>query len=343
MGSSASQQNLFSLLPKARAPLREFAFSGGAHACGLVFLLSLGLLHPAIIPSVEHTFRSVELVSTPIPVNHRSQPMRLPELASRANIDPPPTPLPPSPRLRTTVVENQPAPSVNFAPANPQIIPPNSARVTPKLVATNVFSSGNSVATSAMRAPPQVQTGGFGDSNGITAQTSPGKPINIASAGSFDLPSGPGLGNGSVGAKGMAGVVASSGFGNGTATGNVRVADPRGVQPSGFADAAALSSSAKQSPVEVSANPLLPAEIISKPTPSYTAEARNLRIQGEVLLEVTLEASGNLRVIRVVHGLGHGLDDNAVRAAEQIRFRPAMRNGQPADSTVVLHIVFQMA
>ena len=87
----------------------------------------------------------------------------------------------------------------------------------------------------------------------------------------------------------------------------------------------------------------LPAEIISKPTPVYTQEARSLKIEGEVLLEVVLEASGKLRVVRVVRGLGHGLDDNAVKAAEQIHFKPAMRDGQPTDSTVVLHIIFQLA
>jgi TonB family protein len=75
----------------------------------------------------------------------------------------------------------------------------------------------------------------------------------------------------------------------------------------------------------------------------YTDEARSLKIQGEVLLEVVLEASGRLRIVRVVRGLGHGLDDAAVRAAEQIRFKPALRDGQPADSTAVLHIVFQLA
>jgi hypothetical protein len=48
-------------------------------------------------------------------------------------------------------------------------------------------------------------------------------------------------------------------------------------------------------------------------------------------------------VLRVVRGLGHGLDDNAVKAAQQIQFKPATRNGQPADSTVFLHIVFQLA
>jgi TonB family protein len=82
---------------------------------------------------------------------------------------------------------------------------------------------------------------------------------------------------------------------------------------------------------------------LSKPVPAYTAEARQLRIEGEVLLEVVLQATGNVHVVRVVRGLGHGLDDEAMRAAGQIRFKPASRDGQPADSTVVLHIIFQLA
>jgi len=87
----------------------------------------------------------------------------------------------------------------------------------------------------------------------------------------------------------------------------------------------------------------VPAEILSKPTPIYTEEARAQRIEGEVLLQVVLEASGKLRVLKIVHGLGHGLDDAAVNAAQQIRFKPALQDGQPSDSTVVLHIIFQLA
>jgi len=45
----------------------------------------------------------------------------------------------------------------------------------------------------------------------------------------------------------------------------------------------------------------------------------------------------------VISGLGHGLDENAIRAAEQIRFKPAQRAGQPAASTATVHIVFQLA
>jgi TonB family protein len=88
---------------------------------------------------------------------------------------------------------------------------------------------------------------------------------------------------------------------------------------------------------------MVPAEILSKPVPNYTEEARTKKIEGEVLLEVVFEASGKLRVLKVVRGLGHGLDDAAVHAAEQIRFKPALKDGQPSDSTAVVHIIFQLA
>jgi TonB family protein len=211
-------------------------------------------------------------------------------------------------------------------------------------VATNVFSTGSSAAPTIARAPSQVQTGGFGDPNGLPAKANQGKPVNIAALGSFDLPSGGGYGNGAGGTKGARGVVASTGFGNGTATGDSHPRASQTVQQSGFGDAdvpAPPSARSHAAPTET--GPGVPAEIISKPTPVYTQEARSLRIQGEVLLEVVLQASGNLQVLRVVRGLGHGLDDNAVKAAEQIRFKPATKNGQPADSTVVLHIIFQLA
>src|SRR5439155_10745162 len=58
-------------------------------------------------------------------------------------------------------------------------------------------------------APKQVQTGGFGDPNGVRAEGKPGRVSNIASLGSFDLPVGKGVGGGST-----HGVVGGSGFGD---------------------------------------------------------------------------------------------------------------------------------
>jgi TonB family protein len=45
----------------------------------------------------------------------------------------------------------------------------------------------------------------------------------------------------------------------------------------------------------------------------------------------------------VVHGLGHGLDEEARRVAQQIRFHPATRNGQAVDLTTNITITFQLA
>jgi TonB family protein len=348
MSPSTSQESLFSLLPKTRTPWTEFVFSTGTQALVIALLVWVRVFHPGIVSPPEHSFRSIQLVSTPVPVNHQPQPLRqFPKPVFVANLEPPTSALrlPAQQPKAPAKVEEDPAPTVNIAPKKLDPIPLNSSPVIPKqAVKTNVFSTGSSAAPTIASAPSHVQTGGFGDPNGLPAKANQGKAVNIAALGSFDLPSGPGYGNGTGGAKGTTGVVASSGFGNGTATADSRTRVPVAtVQQGGFGDADVPAPPTVRSQATETVAKAVPAEIISKPTPVYTAEARSLKIEGEVLLEVVLEASGSLHVVRVVRGLGHGLDDNAVKAAEQIHFKPAMRNGQPADSTVVLHIIFQLA
>jgi TonB family protein len=347
--SNSAPETLFSLLPKAKTPWREFVFSTGTQAAAVTFLVWVRLLYPTVVSPPEHTFRSVQLVSTPVPVNHRPQPLPdLPKQAVVAHLDPPANALRlPAPQPKAAAkVDLAPAPAVSIASRKLDPLPLDSAPVIPKqAVKTNVFSTGSSATPTIARAPSRVQTGGFGDPNGVPAKSgNEGKAVNIAARGSFDLPAGPGYGNGTGGAQGVPGVVASSGFGSGTATENGRRQVSAGaVQSGGFASADVPAAPTVRSHSAEPASRAVPAEIISKPTPIYTQEAKNLRIEGEVQLEVVLEASGNLRVLRVVRGLGHGLDDNAVKAAQQIHFKPAIRDGQPADSTVVLHIVFQLA
>ena len=69
-------------------------------------------------------------------------------------------------------------------------------------------------------------------------------------------------------------------------------------------------------------------EVLSKPPVQYTAEAKQLKVQGDVILRVTFTATGQVVVQSVVHGLGHGLDEEARRVAQQIRFRPATRTAR---------------
>jgi TonB family protein len=343
MSPAASRENLFSLLPETRKPWTEFVFSSGAQVLAVALIVWVRLLYPSVVSPQEHNFRSIELVSTPVPVNHAPQPVHpLPQPTFIAELQPVNTLRLPAPLPKTAVkVEEDPVPTVHLEAKKLEPIP--AAPVIPKeAVKINTFSTGSSATPTIARAPSQVQTGGFGDPNGIPAKAGQGKAVNIAAAGSFDLPSGPGSGNGTGGAKGLSGVVASSGFGNGTATAENR---PRAtaVQTTGFAGSDVPASPTVRPHAAESAARAVPAEILSKPTPIYTQEARSLGIEGEVLLEVVLGASGSLHVVRVVRGLGHGLDDNAVKAAEQIHFKPAMRDGQPTDSTVVLHIIFQLA
>jgi TonB family protein len=346
MESLASHEGMFSLLPEKRPPWVEFVLSSGGQALLVALLLWARLLQPQIVAAPEHTFRSVQLVSTPVPVNHDPQPVRiLSKPVVVAELDPP-LRLPvtqPKPKMNT---EDISAPAVSITAKKLDNLPPDSKPLIPKQgVKTNVFSTGSSAAPTLAKTTSEVQTGGFGDPNGIPAKSNQDRAVNIAQAGSFDLPSGPGYGNGTGGTKGARGVVASSGFGNGVAVGDSSVsASRRSVREGGFGDAdVAAAPSVHSQSAPAAANKVVPAEILSKPMPAYTEEARNLKIEGEVLLEVILQASGSLRVVRVVRGLGHGLDDSAVKAAEQIHFKPAMKDGQPSDSVAVLHIIFQLA
>jgi len=345
MVSSSTESGLFSSLPRWKAPWYEFVFSYGTQAIVIAILAWIPVLHPEILEGPKKDYHAIELVPTPVSVNQTPQ-RQLPRPVLVAKVDPPPA------ALRLPAPQPQPKPKVEDAPevkiASRKLdpIPPSTAPVIPKqIVRTNVFSTGSSAPQTIERPPQQVQTGGFGDPNGIPAKTTQTRAVNIAQSGGFDMPTGPGNGNGTGGANGARGVIASTGFGNGVATGNAKTSAPRAaVRQAGFGDADVAAPPTVQSrPAAQAPAKIVPAEILSKPTPIYTEEARAKRIEGEVLLQVVLEASGKLRVLKIVHGLGHGLDDAAVHAAEQIRFKPALQDGQPSDSTVVLHIIFQLA
>src|SRR5579871_1908791 len=213
----------------------------------------------------------------------------------------------------------------------------------PQLVHTGDFSGSSQTPT--VNAPVQkVQTGGFGDPNGLTGTGKQGAKLYAASMGSFDMPAGPGQGNGSGGAKGIKGTVASADFGNGVATpgkGDGR-SNGQGVSTGGFG-AQQVAQGGGPKVIQDAGPATTPVEITYKPNPVYTQEARDLKLEGEVLLEVSFSANGTLHVNRVVRGLGHGLDEAAIAAANKIRFKPALRYGTPVDSTAVVHVSFQLA
>jgi TonB family protein len=237
-------------------------------------------------------------------------------------------------------------PKVNdtFQPLNLKV--DNSQPARPREpVKTGLMSAGSSAVPTITKPVPvdKVQTGGFGDPNGLTGPSDPNKRANVGAFGNPALPAGPGYGNGSGGATGQRGIIASTGFGNGVAVPPAGGKKAGTVQTAGFSN---TNDQVVQSPKKKldDAPAVEPVVILAKPKPVYSAEAIKLNLEGEVLLEVVFPASGGeVQVNRVVKGLGHGLDEAATRAAQQIKYKPALSNGHPVDFPAVVHIVFQIA
>ena len=335
------------LLPEPRTRWGRFVLGYGLQSVVVALFVIMAIAYPEVLVFPVHDYHFVSLVSTPPPVPQAPAPVKnfpVPKITE------PVTPRPEAMRVPAELVQKKPpvpedqAPKVTLA-AKKELLPDMKPMIPRPPVKTNVFSTGSSATPTMAAAPSKVQTGGFGDPNGVPASDTHGRPVTIAQAGSYDMPYGPGYGNGTGGSHGARGVVASTGFGSGVATGNSSgpVSGSRGtVRQGGFGDADVVAAS---QPKTKSAEPVvktLPAEITFKPRPVYTDEGRQLKIEGEVLLEVVFSATGQIRVVKVVHGLGHGLDESAVRAAEKIQFKPALRDGHPTDFEAVVHVVFQL-
>jgi len=85
-----------------------------------------------------------------------------------------------------------------------------------------------------------------------------------------------------------------------------------------------------------------PPVITFLPQPEYTQEARALHLEGGVQINVRFLANGSIEALSVARGLGHGLDQEAMKAVKDIRFRPATdENGNPIDYATTVTVRFQ--
>ena len=134
--------------------------------------------------------------------------------------------------------------------------------------------------------------------------------------------------------------VASAGFGSNRADGALDTKPVGDVRQSGF-DMPRPAPTPRAQPRTDRID--IPAEILFKPVPIYTEEARRLKVEGDVLLDVEFASTGVVSVMQVVRGLGHGLDESAATAARLIRFKPALSAGRPITFRTTVHIVFRLA
>jgi TonB family protein len=82
--------------------------------------------------------------------------------------------------------------------------------------------------------------------------------------------------------------------------------------------------------------------ILREVKPDYTEDARRRGLSGDVVLEIVVRSDGSVGTVRVVQGLGAGLDQRAVDAVRQWRFSPARRLGTPVDVLVEVAVEFRL-
>jgi TonB family protein len=333
------------LLPERKVNKRALATAYGIVALLLLIVINLGLILPEKIQFAG--YRVTQMIPMPS-LRPEPEPIKPPpptrKLLPAVKLPVFETPKLVVPReVRREAPQPVEAPKVVVNQFKAPEIKMVSGGARPQLVHTGDFGGSSQVPT-VNAAVQKVQTGGFGDPNGLKGEGKPTAKLVAAQAGGFDMPVGPGQGNGSGGAKGIKGTVASADFGNGIATGGKGDgrSNGQGIATGGFGSQQVVHQGPKIAQADPGAA-TSPVEITFKPNPVYTDEARSLKLEGEVLLEVSFSANGTLHVNRVVRGLGHGLDEAAIAAANKMRFKPALRGGQPVDSTAIVHVTFQMA
>jgi TonB family protein len=259
----------------------------------------------------------------PLPEPPKERPPQ-PEPVKIAQVElpePPVEALPPKPRVespppaRKTRPPKRKVKTANFGKKQPDPVAQTNVRTARAVVPAGSFGaslSGSPAGTSTTRA---VAAGSFGSSDLTVPRAAPPSRASAVISTSFDA--------GAAGRptrSGPAGSVKQGGFGS--------------------EEAAPAKPRQRKRPTEELDSPVA---IVAKPKPIYTDEARRLRIQGEVVLEVSFPTSGNPRVLRVLGSLGHGLDEAAIKAAEKIEFEPARRDGRPVAHTATLRVVFRLA
>jgi TonB family protein len=238
-------------------------------------------------------------------------------------IEAPRLPAPVRPRpVRQVAIADVPKP-VAVAPIVAKHVEPAPAALLPS--AAPVFE--RPVETKAPERPPEV--GLFERANG--ARTS--QSAVAVTTGAFGKAA-------SSTTSQAAAAVTTGGFGSVASSARSSTNDASDVRTAGFDRRA---SAPVQSPAPAATPIDRPVEIVFKPSPEYTDDARSARIEGTVTLDLEFTAAGDVRVLRIVRGLGHGLDEAAERAALRIRFKPAQADGRAVDSRATVHITFRLS
>ena len=82
--------------------------------------------------------------------------------------------------------------------------------------------------------------------------------------------------------------------------------------------------------------------VLFAPEPEFSEEARKAKVAGNVLVYLQVDANGRPMHVRVLRGIGLGLDEKAMEAVRQYKFKPAMENGHPVVVEMNVEVNFQI-
>jgi TonB family protein len=316
----------FGLLPEPES--RPGSFIASMAINGLIFGLAIYVGAAARKIIQEHKYEQTELIipATPPP----AEKVKLPE--------PPKIKLPDMPevKLEAPMINRpkpEPKPDLKPIQLEAKVALPAIKEAKPAVI---LAPQPHAALTAAMPAQnnhvkPSTAPVHLGQTFGVTPNPYATRPATVAS-----------IGNPYGGLQGPAvaphGVVGSTGIGNGLKSGsNAGVVGK--VASAGIPGATGKAATGYAGGKVASAG--IPGVV--KAVAAQKMVERPVFTTIEVVLRVTFTAAGHVVVQSVMHGLGHGLDEEARRVAQQIHFRPATRNGQAVDSTTTITITFQLA
>ncbi|MGI4756801.1 MAG: energy transducer TonB [Janthinobacterium lividum] len=342
----------FGVLDAGQQTRSSVATSLLVNGAALLLVLLVSLTAKKIIKPV-----TVTTLTAPIPVKPPEEPKPLPPTPKfpkppvvKVEVPPPPPDVPKievpePPKVQPVVTKAAPTP----APPNPApkaVTPPPA----PHPVAINIAQAA-SVANNDPH-PAAIRLGSM--SNPVNNTAGPAvSPVNLGRSGAPGMPSG----NTGLGAPSKI-AINGSGSPNGTMGGRDNGPQPVKGISLGAAGATGPTTARPVGAIQIARNtpaPTIPVaqptatpakiapKLLFKPRPEYTDEARQMHLEGTVYVKIHVAASGSVSVVGVQSGLGHGLDQSAVRAVQSMRFQPALQNGQPADWDGVVNIIFQLA
>ena len=337
------------LLQKPKWSRESIGLSAMLHIAGVIFLLQLS--RTIVVPPVHRHSAAVVLAlrpgrALPPPAKPRKRnlrafatpPGRSPVAVKPPLLEAPALPAATAPAIRAFHTAESPSPAARIGTGVPDSPPVPATLPMPRAGTVKPSGFSQIIQNEPSKPPPSTTKAAGFDIARVTPN--PLAPTPAVKSAGFD-----GAEATPNGTRDSTRATSAGAFGSATAAhASAGTAHTPQTATAGFGDATSTPAPAPTSaPSPPQSQDSTPVEITYQPRPAYTDEARRLQIEGEVQVEAVFTASGEVQIVRIARGLGHGLNESAIAAVRSIRFRPARQHGQPVASTATVRMRFELA